>query len=364
MKIGLMFFFITCFTSLAFGQELIVKSTFEKIEYVEDVEWYNDDIYCAGFTFQTKINDGNASDAYLINYDTTLKPKWSLKVSDNHSNKINSIIRCKDKIYALVTQGKVSGQGEDVFISLFTISLDGVIENKISFGRSFSGPSNIAVTGSNLIFGYRVSNGITYSSDFKSEIINYNLDTKKFVRFKSSQYQERPKKILVNNSDIYLFGIYINPNQPNIMTYRNGKYSEISLKSGKTEYFLDSYIKDDILTVVCVFPGVYGDMKKYLKYYYVNLKNNTIGSTTISYEKLGWTDVNYNPYSTGSSSWLIIRDNQTKTLKYVLIDKSGKIGNTLNFDDNNGNGSWENYIIKKGKLLNGNSGGIKLYKTN
>lgn len=93
---------------------------------MEDVEWYDNDIYCAGFTFKTQMSDGNSSDAYLINYDTTLKPKWSLKISDEPSNKINSIIRHKEKIYALVTQGKVSSKTEDVFMSLFTISLDGV----------------------------------------------------------------------------------------------------------------------------------------------------------------------------------------------------------------------------------------------
>lgn len=362
MKTNLLLLFFISFVSLSFSQEIIVKSSFENIEYVEDVEWYNDDIYCTGYTFKTKINDGNSSDTYLINYDTSLKPKWTIKISDEDSNIIYSIKRHKDKIYALVTQGKVQPSTQDVKISLFIISLDGIIENKISIGRTFSKPSNISIDGENIVFGHTVSDGISYSSNSKSEIIKYNIDTKKIVRFKSSQYQPKPKKILVDGSDIYLFGQYIHPNQINIMAYRNGKYSEISLKSKKTEYFLDSYIKNNTLTVMCAFPGVYKDMKKYLKYYYVNLNTKVSNSVVISYEKMGWNDLNFDTYSTGFSSWIIIKDQQTKRLKYALIDQKGKISKTLNYDESNGNGYWENFIINNDKLLNANSKNIKIYK--
>jgi hypothetical protein len=362
MKINLALLFIISFVSLSFGQEIIVKSSFENIEYVEDVEWINDDIYCSGYSFKTKINDGNSSDAYLINYDTALKPKWTLKISDEHSNIIYSIKRHKDKIYALVTQGIVQPLTQDLKISLFIISLDGIIENKIAIGRTFFKPSNISIEGENIVFGHTVSDGISYSSNSKSEIIKYNLDTKKIVRFVSSEYQPSPKKVLVNGSDIYLFGQYIHPNQINIMCYRKGKYSEISLKSKKTEYFLDSYIKDNTLIVMCAFPGVYGDMKKYLKYYYVNLNTKVINSVIISYEKMGWSDARFDTYSTGFLSWIIIEDKQTKALKYALIDQNGKISKTLNYDMRNGNGYWENYIIENGKLLNANSSKIIIYK--
>ena len=362
MKINLVLLFIISFVSLSFSQEMIVKSTFDNIEYVEDVEWINDDIYCAGYSFKTKINDGNSSDAYLINYDTALKPKWTLKISDEHSNIIYSIKRHKDKIYALVTQGIVQPLTQDLKISLFIISLDGIIENKIAIGRTFFKPSNISIEGENIVFGHTVSDGISYSSNSKSEIIKYNLDTKKIVRFVSSEYQPSPKKVLVNGSDIYLFGQYIHPNQINIMSYRKGKYSEISLKSKKTEYFLDSYIKDNTLIVMCAFPGVYGDMKKYLKYYYVNLNTKVINSVIISYEKMGWSDARFDTYSAGFLSWIIIEDKQTKALKYALIDQNGKISKTLNYDMRNGNGYWENYIIDNGKLLNANSSKIIIYK--
>jgi hypothetical protein len=360
MKINL-FLFIVAFASVAYSQKLKVKAPFEKIEYVEDVEWSDNDIYCAGFTYQTKINDGNATDAYLINYDTLLKPKWTLKISDKQTNIIYSIKRHKEKIYALVTQGKIQSLTQDVHISLFIISLDGSIENKIPIGKSFYKPSNIVIDGSNLVFGHTVSDGIHYASNSKSEIIKYNLDSKKIVRFKSKQYQTTPKKMLVNGSDMFLFGQYIHPGQTNIMTYRKGKYSEITLKSTKTEYFLDSYIKDNTLIVVCVFPGVYGDLKKYLKYYYVNLTTNTVKSVVISYDKMGWSDVRFDAYSVGFSSWIIIEDKKTKTLKYALIDQTGKISKTLNYDRANGNGHWENYIFKNDYLLNGNSTNIKIY---
>lgn len=364
MKIKILFFLTTFFTSLTYtySQELVAKSTFNNIEYVEDVEWHNEDIYCAGYTFKTKLNDGNATDAYLINYDTLLKPKWILKISDKQSNKIYSIKKYKDKIYALVTQGEEKPLSQDVFISLFIITLDGVIESKASLGRTFHSPSNITFDGDTLIFGNKVSDGISYSSNSVSEIIKYNIITKKIVRFKSSQYQSRPKKIIVENSNIFLSGIYLHKNQPTVMAYKNGKYGEISLKPSKEEYFLDSYINGNILTIVSAFPGVYGDLNKYLKYYYVNINDSTIKYKTISYKELGWSDLRFDTFSTKDGSWLIIQDQQTKRLKHVLIDNNGKVSKTLNYDETNGNGYKEKYIFKNGMLLNANSHGIKLYK--
>lgn len=362
MKINLLLFFTISFVSLSFSQEIIVKSAYENIEYVEDVDWYNDDIYCAGYTFKTKINDGNSANAYLINYDTTLKVKWTLTISDEHSNIIYSIKRHKNKIYALVTQGKIQPLTQDVKISLFIISLEGIIEKKVLLGRTFNNPTKISIEGDNLIFGHTVSNGISYSSSSKSEIIKYNLNTKKIVRFKSSQYQPKPDKVLVHGSDIFLFAQYIEPEQMNIMTYRKGKYSEISLNSSKSEFFIDSYIKGNILTVMCVYPGEYGDMNKYLKYYFVNLDTKVVTSSKITYKKMGWSEVRFNKYTIGASSWIIIEEEKTKKLKYVLVEQIGKVKNTFDYDVNNGYGNWENYIIKNGKLLNANSNNIKIYQ--
>ena len=65
---------MTLFSSVVFAQEIITKHKFQNIQYVEDVEWYGDEIYCSGYTFNTKINDGNATDAYLIRYDKNLSP--------------------------------------------------------------------------------------------------------------------------------------------------------------------------------------------------------------------------------------------------------------------------------------------------
>ena len=47
----------TFFSSVVFAQELITKHNFENIQYVEDIEWYGDEIYCSGYTFNTKINE-------------------------------------------------------------------------------------------------------------------------------------------------------------------------------------------------------------------------------------------------------------------------------------------------------------------
>ncbi|WP_177765342.1 hypothetical protein [Flavobacterium sp. I3-2] len=363
MKNQFLFIIVLLFVNFSYSQELIVKYRFEKIQYVESIDWQNDDIYCAGYTFKTEINDGNSTDAYLINYDINLKPKWTLKINDAHSNIIYSIKRHKDKIYALVTQGTVQPLTQDVKINLFIISLDGVIENKVPFGTTSLSPSNITIEGDHLIFGHTVSDGISNSSNSKSEIIQYNLSNKEIVRFKSSDYQPKPKKVIANGSDIYLFGQYIHPTNPmNIMTFRKGKYSEISLNSKETEYFLDSYINGNILTVVSVFPGVYYNSKKYLKIYYINLENDSIKSISKSYAELGWEEARFYTFSKGNSSWGIIKDTQTKTIKYALINEKGNVDKTLNFDMQNGGSYWERYIFKSDKLLNANSSGIQIYK--
>ena len=65
------------------SQELITKHNFEKFNTVEDIEWYDDEIYCSGYTFNTKINDGNATDAYLIRYDNNLILYGHLKLVKN-----------------------------------------------------------------------------------------------------------------------------------------------------------------------------------------------------------------------------------------------------------------------------------------
>ena len=70
----------TFFSSVVFAQELITKHNFENIQYVEDIEWYGDEIYCSGYTFNTKINDGNATDAYLIRYNKNLSSVFKEKI--------------------------------------------------------------------------------------------------------------------------------------------------------------------------------------------------------------------------------------------------------------------------------------------
>ena len=168
----------TFFSSVVFAQELITKHNFENIQYVEDIEWYGDEIYCSGYTFNTKINDGNATDAYLIRYDKNLSPLWTLKISEEHTNIVYSFKRHKNKIYALVTQGNVKPLEQDVFISLFIISLDGKIEDRVNLGKTFHSPSNIEFVGDDLIFGNKVSDGVRYSSSSLSEIIKYNINVR------------------------------------------------------------------------------------------------------------------------------------------------------------------------------------------
>jgi hypothetical protein len=113
-----------------------------------------------------------------------------------------------------------------------------------------------------------------------------------------------------------------------------------------------------ILTVVSVYPGAYKDMQTYLKYYYVNLETNQITTKSIPYKQLGWSDIRFDTFSTGSSTWIIVEEIKSRLLKYVLIDNSGKIIQTLNYG--NGNGYKENFIIDKNILLNTGKGKIEI----
>jgi hypothetical protein len=365
MKINILFIVTSIFTTFSYGQEIIVRSLFEEIQYVESVDWYNNDIYCAGYTFKTKINDGNSTDAYLINYDETLKPKWKLKISDEHSNIIYSIKRHKDKIYALVTQGNVKPLERDTFISLFIINLEGVILDKISFGRSFNYPSNIEIERGNVVFGHKATEGTSYSSKSKSEIIRYNIKTKNIIRQKNEKQNSLtiPKKIIAKDDTILLFWSYIYRDLPNIMMIDKGEYSDIYLSPNKNEYFIDSYLKDDTLIVISIHPSTYEDKSKYLKIYKVNIDSKLITSKILSYEELGFNAIRFDSFTTNHNmTWVITESNDKKELNYVLIDGKGEKIRTIKYDRKNGNGYKDLFILKNQKLLSTNSSGIYLYE--
>jgi hypothetical protein len=343
----------------------VLSYPFDDIQYVEDLHVYDEDIYCAGYTFKTSKNDGNSCDAYLVNYQkNNLEKKWSIKIDDLYSNKINSVLRHENKIYMLVTQGTVKSYTQDVTLKLYILDLFGEVEDIVNFDSSFNSPSNLTLEGNELYFGYQVGTSTTYSGNkLRSVIVIYNLRTKKLKRFESSQYQSRPKKLVRNGKDAYLYGIYIHKNVPDIMAYRNGKYYEVSLNPLKEEYFMDAYIKNNILTTVVVFPGVYGDLGKYLKFYYLNLDNNQITSLKITYKDLGWSDERFDVYSTGFSSWLIVEDEKTKTLNHVLIDSKGNVKQSFRYDKSyKNNGYWQRYTIENKTLYNASQGRIRKQK--
>lgn len=311
-----------------FAQKNTLKASLDNIQFLEEFQVYEDDIYCAGINFRTELNDGNSSYAYLNDYDKkTLKIKWSIKIADEYSNKINSVIRYKDKIYALVSQGEVEQRIKSVNLNLFIISLDGKIEDKVSIGKSFFNPSNIAANGEDLYFAYQFGDHEIYlnSNKVQSAIVQYNIQTKAIKKFSSRDYFEKPQRTISINGDIFSIGMYLHPNQPNVLSYRKEAFSETSFHTTKSEYFLDSYVNNRILTIVCTFPGVYGDMNPYLKYYYMNLDNNKITSIIISYKQLGWDDLSFNTFHAEASTWISIQESKSKQWKYILLDNKGKI---------------------------------------
>ncbi|OYU94423.1 MAG: hypothetical protein CFE21_15545 [Bacteroidetes bacterium B1(2017)] len=347
---------------MCYAQDTTFSTVYKNYEYVDDITANDSAIFCAGYSFQTKINDGNACDAYLLSYDkTNLKLNWSLKVSDAHTNRISSLLYHNNKLYALVTQGKIVNLNEDVHLSLFVLNLNGEIEQKIPFGASFFTPSDMKITGNILNFAFQVSSSKRYStSDLSTVVVTYNLATKKTIRKKVTTYYPRPKKILQSKGNLYVMGIYIHPDAPNLIVSKKGVISEIRLNAPKTEYFIDSYIKGNKLTIVAVFPGVYGDLNCYLKYYYINTVTNAITSKIIPYKTMRWDEIRFDTYSLGSSIWLIEKELKTKKLKYILLGDTGKILKSFPIKDDDG--YKQNFIFEDNLLIKASNGRISIIK--
>ncbi len=359
MKIFSSLLLLICLANYSYGQKIKLKTPFKNIEYSDDFELYENGIYCAGYSFKTVLNDGNSSDAYIEKYDKeTLKLQWSTKINNKYSNKVNAIIGHNNKLYALVTQGKVQPLTQDVYLCLYILNLNGEIEDTVHVGKSFSRTTHFAKSGDLLVFGYQSSDGIRYSSKSNSIFARFNTSSKKLDQFKSEHYVSGANKLLVHNSDCYLFGNYIEPNLPNVLVCKKGKLSVIHIKHKLSEYFIDSYISDSLLTVVCVFPGTYENKTQYLRYYYFNLNTNSITNKTIPYKDLGLSEIRFDVFSTGSSSWIIVKEAVTEKLKYVHIDNKGTVLSSIEYQD--GNGYAENFILDNNLLINDSKGRIMI----
>ena len=361
MKITSFLFLIIYSCATCFGQQEELKTLFKDFQYIEDLKLYDDKIFCAGYTFRTSTDDGYSTDAYLVEYDTkTLKPKWSLKFDKYHSNKINSILRFEDKIYVLATQGYTTRNINErkLRISLIIINTKGEIEETVDIGPSFylgdSGVSNLVLQGKDLYFAYQKPNSSGFSGN--PVVSKYNLKTKKITEWVNNKSRFRPKKLISNDSNIYLFGI----TESQFLYIKDDQSLEKRSMFKRHEYFLNGYVNDNVLTTICIFPGIYGNNQKYLKYYYLNLETNVLDYKVFSYKKFGWDEIRLSTYSNGNSTWIIVKELETGKLKYVLLDHQGNLLNSL--DVNYGNGHSEKFIIDDNYQIHAGKGSIRLNK--
>lgn len=359
MKLIYVLLVMVGFPLLGWGQKTDVKTNFKNIEYVDDIALSDASIYCAGYSFHTEVYDGNACYGYLERYDSaSLKLQWSICIKNNYSNKFNAVIQHKNKLYALATQGKVLPSSQDVYLTLYVFNLKGEIEDTLHVGKSFSTPTHFFVSGDYLLFGYQISEGIFYSSKSISAIGRYNTQTHQLETFKSDKNLTRAKKIVTKGDDYYMCGIYLEPYLPNVLVCKNGKLSEIRLKPTKSEYFLDSYIQNNRLIIVCAFPGTYEDKAQYLKLYSIDLANYSFTSKIITYKDLGWSAIRFDTYSTGNATWLIVEEKESKQLFYVLIDATGKTVQRLSA--NNVKTHAEHFIFTPHQLINASNGSLSV----
>ena len=74
--------------------------------------------------------------------------------------------------------------------------------------------------------------------------------------------------------------------------------------------------------IVTTFPGVYGDMEKYLKISRVNLQSYSKSEKVVFYKAHKWDDISLRTFSDKGSSWLYIK-NEMGVWSFMQVDKTG-----------------------------------------
>lgn len=337
------------------SQNIIIPKeiNLEPIDYVEDIKIDNNNFFVAGYTFKVQNYDGYSTNCFLNKFDKNLNLLWSLKLSFTNKSEIYKFEIFNNQIYALVQHGKNTNTTTDTNLYLYIISMKGKVIEKKNIGKCYSLPTNIVIENNKLWFAYSEPSSIYYNSSniFKPILVEYNLKTNKIIKKKGSNSRCFTDKIILKNSNIYIVGRFakdIGVCEHFILKFEKNKPTEQILDTEKSEYFLDSYVSNDELVVLTTFPGVYGDLNEYIKYYYVNTKNNSIREKTIYYKDNKWTSINFWTYNENKSTWLIITHDDAREF-YSQIDKNGEVISQIPLEKI-GNGI-DHFIIEKNYQL-------------
>jgi hypothetical protein len=127
----------------------------KNIEYDQVLKIHQKNIFIAGLTFEVAKRDGYSTNGYLKKYSENLQLLWWLKLDFTNKSEINHIEFYKDRIYALVTQGKNTNSTSETSLYLYAISSAGKVIDKLKMGdRSFSWPDNVVIVNDKMYFSY------------------------------------------------------------------------------------------------------------------------------------------------------------------------------------------------------------------
>lgn len=299
-------------------------------EYVEDIKMYSSNFYVAGSKMSKILNsDGYSRNSFLNKYDKNLKLLWNTKLNlKDESSIVRKLEVFNNKIYALVQHGEETNSTTDTSINLYIISMDGKVIEKTKVGNCYSSPTNILIEKNKLWFAYSEPSSINNSPSniIKPVLVEYDLKTKQITKKKGANSTCFPQKIISANSEIYVFGRFIKDLvfEHFVLKFEKNDPIEQILHTEKSEYFLDAYESDKELIVLTTFPGVYGDSNQYLKYSYVNAKNNSIREKIIYYKDKNWSDIKFETYHENQTTWLITVHNNSNEF-YTQINKKGEV---------------------------------------
>ena len=271
----ILFLFFISFSVKSQTEKIEKEITINSVEYIEDIKIDHNNFYVAGFTFKVSKPDGYSTNSLLGKYDKNLKLLWNLKLNLTSISEINKLEVYDNKIYALVKHGKNTNTTTETYMNLYVISMNGKIIEKIKIGNCYSNPTNIIIEKNKLWFAYPESSSKYYSTSniIKTILVEYDLKTKKVIKRKGNTSSFFPQKIISKNSDIYIFGRFEKVigdlvSEHFVLKFEKNLAIEVILHTEKSEYFLDAYQSDDEFVILTTFPGVYGDLNKFIKYSY------------------------------------------------------------------------------------------------
>jgi hypothetical protein len=114
------------------------------------------------------------------------------------------------------------------------------------------------------------------------------------------------------------------PKEQFVLQLKDNQFKEILLPGNKSEYILGSAINKSGILLYTQFPGVYGDLNKYLKISYFNTKSNTTRTAYTYFKDARWEEMSLGGYADKDAIWVIAKDLGKPDRHYLQINNKGE----------------------------------------